>query len=91
MRQVTFGVPLRGDPPWPNAGEDQAGHDRLVAVAAEQQAAGMVPSHGEHRRLHRQGAAAGGEERLVRADRVCHEFFGVAQKAAAGASVVQTA
>jgi hypothetical protein len=31
------------------------------------------------------------KKRVVRADRVCHEFFGVAQKAAAGASIVQTA
>ena len=55
--------------------ENQPGHHRLVRVPADQQVAAAA-GHGQHGRLDRQRAAAGGEERLLCADRVGHQLFG---------------
>lgn len=90
MGEMTLGIPLRIHPDGPDARKDQTRHHGFVRVTAYQQL--LVRSgSGHHGRLHRQGAAAGGEERVVRPDGVRHQRLRFLQDAVGGRTVVQAA
>ena len=75
---MLLGVPARRDPAGLHTGEDQTRPRPTCGVPADQQARPPA-GDGEHRRLDRQRTAAGGEERVVGADRVGHQFLGPLQ------------
>ncbi len=77
--------PHRADPR-----EDQTRDHRLVGVPAHQQLL-VRAGHRQHRGLHRQGAAAGGEEGVLGVDGVRHQLFGLHQDGTAGPAVVEPA
>ena len=59
-----------------------------MRVPADQQVT-LAAGHGHHGGLDRQGTAAGRKEGLLRADRVCHQFFGPGQVAVRRRAVIQ--
>ncbi len=75
-----FVVPAGPDPPRLQPAEDQCGDHRLVCVAASENLATAV-RHGQEARLDREGTAAGGKVRRVRADGFRHEAVGPLQVA----------
>src|SRR6201993_89787 len=89
MGKVPLAVPTWGDPPGPHAGEDQARHDRLVAVAGNEQSAVCPAGYGQHCGPHRQRASARGEEGRLGADGVGHQVLRARQILPAGHSVVE--
>lgn len=72
VREALLVVPSGIGPDRFDAGEDQSGDHRLVGVASHDELLARA-RHGEHRRLHGQGAAAGGEVRVLGVHRVRHE------------------
>ena len=79
---------MQPDPLRLHSGKDQAGYHRLVRVPADQQVT-LAAGHGQHGGVDRQGTAAGRKEGLLRADRVCHQFFGPGQVAVRRRAVIQ--
>lgn len=90
MREVALGVPLRFDPHRLDAGQDQTGHHGFVRVPSHKELL-AVCSDAEHGGFHRERAAAGGEEGVLRVDGVRHQLFRSAQHILRSPPVVQAA
>ncbi len=90
MGEVAFGVPARLDPDRLDTGDDQPRHHGLVRVASDQQLL-VRPRGRQHGRLHRQGAAACAEERVLGVHRVGHQLLRPLQHPAPGQPVVKAA
>jgi hypothetical protein len=88
VRKVALRIEVRVHPHRLHPTDDQSGDYRLVRIAADQQFLARTGDRHD-RRLHREGAAARGEERLLRADGVGHELLGLAEDALGLPAVIE--